>query len=209
MYNITTLHSAYVNARRNVVPADIKVKVEQGIGIHVVGLPDHSTKECLLRICTALQSCGYNIPGRKIVVEITPNVPIELISPTDFDLPIAIGILNSSEQIKLNMRRRYTICGELGLDGTIRPTFAPRNVAEEMAKYSTGIVLQSSSALEALPAVQKINLYAVRNLHDAIDLLCNPLASEDYFVDNCYEYLTAGQYCEERWWANKEHNTNV
>ena len=71
----------------------------QGIGVHLVGLADAAVRESLLRIMTSLQSLGYHIPGRKIVINLAPaDAPKK---GSVYDLPIATGILAASGQVEL------------------------------------------------------------------------------------------------------------
>ena len=54
------------------VPVLVEVKIDRGIGIHLVGLADVAVKESLLRTVTALQSMDFHIPGKKIVINLAP-----------------------------------------------------------------------------------------------------------------------------------------
>jgi magnesium chelatase family protein len=54
------------------IPIMVEVNVDNGIGFHLVGLPDSAVKESQQRIETALNIYGYKIPGRKIVVNMAP-----------------------------------------------------------------------------------------------------------------------------------------
>ena len=79
------------------VPVTVEIDIHPGIGLHLVGLADAAVKESLLRTITALQSMGFRIPGRKIVINLAPaDVKKE---GAYLDLPIALGILLASEQI--------------------------------------------------------------------------------------------------------------
>lgn len=53
------------------VPVEVEVKIDRGIGIHLVGLADAAVKESLLRTVTALQSMDFHIPGKKIVINLS------------------------------------------------------------------------------------------------------------------------------------------
>ena len=53
------------------VPVTVEVDITHGIGIHLVGLVDVAVKESLLRTVTALQSLGFRIPGKKIVINLS------------------------------------------------------------------------------------------------------------------------------------------
>ena len=50
----------------------VEIDITSGLGIHLVGLADAAVKESLLRTITALQSMGFRIPGKKIVINLAP-----------------------------------------------------------------------------------------------------------------------------------------
>lgn len=124
MKNIVRLLSA-TTLRGATIGATIEVQVTPGIGIHMVGLADTHVKESLLRIVTALQSCGYHIPGKKIVINIKRDASYVRRQHGEgngwFDLPIALGILLASGQIKANEEEvsKTIFAGELRLDGKV------------------------------------------------------------------------------------------
>lgn len=101
------------------VPVNVEVDINSGIGIHLVGLADIAVKESLLRIMTALQSLGFHIPGKKIVINLAPADMHK--NGSGYDLPIALGIIAASGQRNLPALTRYIIMGELGLDASVRP----------------------------------------------------------------------------------------
>ncbi len=102
----------------DIIPVQIETSVEPGIGIHLIGLADSQVKESLLRTVTALQASGYKIPGKKIVINITPAEIIK--KGSGYDLPIALNIIAASEQQSLPGLERTAVIGELGLDGSVR-----------------------------------------------------------------------------------------
>lgn len=116
-----------------VVPVTVEVEITPGIGIHVMGLADNAVKESLLRVVTALQSLGYYIPGKKIVINLAPADLHK--AGSGYDLPIALGILLESGQVSYNPDG-VTYYGELSLDGKLRAaadefqvwTHSPANV---------------------------------------------------------------------------------
>ena len=101
------------------VPVTVEVDITSGLGIHLVGLADVAVKESLLRTVTALQSLGFRIPGKKIVINLAPADLHK--KGSGYDLPIAVGILAASGQKDLPGIGKYIIMGELGLDGSVRP----------------------------------------------------------------------------------------
>ena len=102
--------------------AVIEISQEPGIGIHVLGMPDEKVKEGLLRVVTGIQSLGYSIPGKKIIINLAADIPVwhEAYQDTRWELldyPIALGLM------RLAGTPYYTgkyYIGEMALDGTIR-----------------------------------------------------------------------------------------
>src|SRR5690349_7432762 len=91
-----------------------------GVNYLIVGLPDSALKESLQRVESTIKAIGLYMPRTRIVVNLAP-ADIKK-SGTAFDLPIAIGILAASEQLKhAEQISDYVMICELSLDGHIRP----------------------------------------------------------------------------------------
>lgn len=50
--------------------AKVECEIKEGIGIHVVGVPDIQVGGMLLYVVTCLQSIGYSIPGKKVIINV-------------------------------------------------------------------------------------------------------------------------------------------
>lgn len=84
-----------------------------------MGLPLGAVKEGRERIAAALGNSGFQLPLRRITVNLAPaDLPKR---GSAFDLPIAIGILAASGQIPEDRVSRTLLLGELGLKGDLRP----------------------------------------------------------------------------------------
>src|SRR3954467_3905778 len=91
-----------------------------GVSYQIVGLPDNAVKESMQRVESTIKSLELNMPRTKIVVNLAPADIRK--SGTAFDLPIAIGILAATGEVKnRELIENYVIMGELSLDGGIRP----------------------------------------------------------------------------------------
>lgn len=85
----------------------------------IVGLPDKAVEESRERVRSALKNSGFDFPAKRITVNLAPaDLPKE--GPA-YDLPIALGILLASEQIKADIANSL-FTGELSLDGKLRHT---------------------------------------------------------------------------------------
>jgi len=98
----------------------VEVHLANGLpGIHLIGLPDTEVREAKDRVRAALQNSGFDMPNRRITINLAPaELPKE---SGRFDLPIALGILAASEQIPVKELDRYEFAGELSLSGELRP----------------------------------------------------------------------------------------
>lgn len=164
------------------VPVRVEVDIATGIGIHLVGLADAAVKESLLRTITALQSMGFRIPGKKIVINLAPADMHK--KGSGYDVPIALGIIAASGQRDLPLLGEYMIMGELGLDGSVReiPGALPQvELAKELGLK--GAILPLRSAAEAME-MKDTDVYGVDNLEDVLRILSGEEPSEDLRICN-------------------------
>jgi magnesium chelatase family protein len=147
----------------------IEVNISKGVNFHLVGLPDNAVKESQQRIHAALENNGYKMPVKKIVINMAPaDIRKE---GSAYDLPIALGILGASEQIKAEEIGRYMIMGELSLDGNIRPIKGSLPMAiEARNKGFKGLILPLENANEAA-IVNDLEVYGAENIRQVIDFL--------------------------------------
>jgi len=164
------------------VPVTVEVDVASGIGIHLVGLADAAVKESLLRTITSLQSMGFRIPGRKIVINLAPADMHK--KGTGYDVPIALGIIAASGQRELPLLGQFMVMGELGLDGTVREVPGALPTAELAGRTGLkGCILPFVSALEAAE-YEGCDVYGVSGLDDVLRILSGEELCNDLLVRN-------------------------
>ena len=99
---------------------EVEVDVRGGLPeVTFVGLPDAAVREARDRVRSALSNSGYRNPKHHTIVNLAP-ADIRKEGPA-FDLPIAIGMLAATEQVRPEILAEYAIVGELALDGRTRP----------------------------------------------------------------------------------------
>lgn len=115
---------------------------------HIVGLPDLAVRESANRIRSALSSSGFRMLANKIVVNLAPaDVRKEGAS---LDLPMALGLLAAAEYLPPDRLREFSVVGELGLDGDIRPVPGVLSLASGARQAGLrGIVVPEANASEA------------------------------------------------------------
>ncbi len=133
----------------------------------IVGLPDNAVKESMQRVESAIKTNKYIMPRTRIVVNLAP-ADIKK-SGTAFDLPIAIGVLAASEQIKnLEEIEKYVIMGELSLDGTVRGIKGALPIAIQARKEGfKGLFVPTANAKEA-GMVNNLDVFGVEHMNDVI-----------------------------------------
>ncbi len=99
---------------------EIEVDISPGLpAFNVVGLPDTAVQEARERVRAAIRNSGFSFPMKRIIVSLAP-ADLKKAGPA-YDLPIALGILLSSEQVAADVSRTAFL-GELSLDGSLRHT---------------------------------------------------------------------------------------
>lgn len=101
----------------------VEVDIAPGMPtLAVVGLPDAEVRESKERVVAAVRNSGFDFPTKRITVNLSPAELRK--SGTQFDLPIALGILAASEQLSPDAAAKIKdllVLGELALDGSLRP----------------------------------------------------------------------------------------
>ena len=145
----------------------VEVNVDKGIGYHLVGLPDNAIKESNFRIAAALQNNGYKIPGKKLIINMSPADLRK--EGSAYDLTLALGILAASDQIKSEELDKYIIMGELSLDGALQPIKGALPIAIKAKEEGfKGFILPSQNAKEAA-IVDGLEVYGIDNIKQVID----------------------------------------
>ena len=177
------------------VPVTVEVNISTGIGIHLVGLADAAVKESLLRTITALQSLGFRIPGKKIVINLAPADMHK--RGSGYDVPIALGIIAASGQLDLPLLNNFLVMGELGLDGGVRAIPGALPIVELAdRKGLAGCILPLVSAMEAVE-YSSVEVYGVETLGDVIRILSGE-DCEDLLARNLMSYgVPCGQSSHE------------
>lgn len=164
------------------VPVTVEIDIASGLGIHLVGLADAAVKESLLRTITALQSMGFRIPGKKIVINLAPADMHK--KGSGYDVPIAVGIIASSGQRDLPLVGDFLMMGELGLDGTVRDVPGALPIVELASREGLkGCILPASSAMEAVE-YEGVDVYAVDTLDDVLRVLSGEEMCDDLLARN-------------------------
>ncbi|OIP80907.1 hypothetical protein COW94_04130 [Candidatus Peregrinibacteria bacterium CG22_combo_CG10-13_8_21_14_all_44_10] len=154
----------------------VETELARGLPYFVfVGLADTTIYEARDRIKVAIQSSGFDFPRFRKVVNLAPSNIRK--RGTQFDLPVAIGLLVASKQlVSREILESSVFVGELGLDGTIRGV--PGTLSMVMAAREAGfkrIFVGDDRAPEA-NLVSGIQVFAPRNLKELVSYIKGDVA---------------------------------
>ncbi len=155
----------------------VRVYVEVDV---VGGLPDFAlvgdlspeVREARERVRTALRNSGFEIPPKRVTINLAPaNIRK---AGTAFDLAMAVGILCAYDEIRPKNADRFVFLGELGLDGSVCavPGILPMVLAAKSAGIPMCMVPAENCAEAAL--VEGIGAVPVRTLAEAAEVLRDP-----------------------------------
>ena len=131
----------------------VEVSLGSGLpGFFIVGLPATVVKESKERVRAALLNSHFEFPAGRITVSLSPaELPKE---GGRFDLPIALGILLASAQLRPPQRALAAagaaeFYGELGLAGELKPVRGLLLAAAHAQTHGHALIVPHDNAAEA------------------------------------------------------------
>lgn len=98
---------------------EVEVDTSRGLpSFTIVGLPDAAVQESRERVQAAVKNAGLIFPRTRLTVNLAP-ASLRKEGPA-YDLPIALGALVASEQVRPEALEGALVVGELSLDGSVR-----------------------------------------------------------------------------------------
>ena len=144
----------------------------------VVGLPDSAVRESKERVLAAIKNAGYQWPRRKITINLAPADRKK--EGSAFDLPIAVGVLAASQQIKPVCLAEFALLGELSLNGSVRPVHGVLSMATSLHQQGLyGMIVPTQNAREAAIANGPL-VYGVSSLSEALSILTGDAHQRPY-----------------------------
>jgi len=147
----------------------IETHVGQGSNCFLVGLPDSTIKESILRVESALKQMGFFFPRRKVVINLAPaDIRKE---GSAYDLPIALSILHASEQVVFPELESFVIMGELGLDGELRPIKGALPMVMEAKQQGISKIILPQENAEEAAIVRQVEVFGMKTLKETVQFL--------------------------------------
>ena len=160
---------------------DVEVDISSGLpAMTIVGLPDTAVQEAKERVRAAIRHSGVTFPMKRIVVNLAP-ADLKKAGPA-YDLPIAVGILLSSEQVNTDASQTIFL-GELSLDGSLRHTNGVLPMVAVAHKEGiTTVIVPEADAREA-SLIEGAKIIPVASLAQLISYLRGEIPAPEYQPD--------------------------
>jgi magnesium chelatase family protein len=151
-------------------PVQVEVDVQNGLPqIQIVGLADAAVRESRERVRSALKNCGFDLPPRAVIINLAPADLRK--QGNHLDLAIAFALLAAHGQLKPEVLVGRLLCGELGLDGSIRPVRGGLAIADLAQRLGVAeVLLPAANAAEAA-VLGNIAVIPVHGLSEALEHL--------------------------------------
>lgn len=151
------------------VPVTVEVAQSSGLpAFTVVGLPDATVQEARDRVRGALVHSGFTYPMCRITASLAPSDVRK--QGAGLDLVLALGILVSSGDAPQRGLDGRLFCGELGLNGDVRPIRGALQAAEAArAVGAAEVVCPAANAAEA--ALAGLPAIGVGSLREAVEVV--------------------------------------
>ncbi len=152
------------------LPVAVEVDIGGGIpGISIVGLPDSAVRESKDRVRAALRNSGFEVPARRITVNLSPAHLRK--EGSAYDLPVALAILSALGLVPSEPLQDLLLVGELSLDGTVNGVRGGLPIARYVSQRGLGgLIVPKQNAPEAALA-KSISVYPVQSLGEAVAFL--------------------------------------
>jgi magnesium chelatase family protein len=165
---------------------EVEVDISPGLpSFTIVGLPDTAVQEAKERVRAAIRNSGCAFPMKRIVVNLAP-ANLKKAGPA-YDLPIAVGILLSSEQVSADVSQTILL-GELSLDGSLRHTngILPMVALAHQEKMPTVIVPEVDAREASL--IEGTKIIPIASLSQLVSYFRGEIPAPEYKPEQVKEY---------------------
>lgn len=177
---LTKVYSASIQGI-DAMAVTIETDIGKGAAYNVSGLADTTVKESYDRIVAAMQHSGFSFPRMRITINLAPaDVKKE---GSGFDLPITIGLLTASEQLKVQDLNQYMLAGELSLDGSLLPVKGALPMAVKARAMGLKRLIVPEANVTEAAVVDRLEVYGARNLRDVAEIMTGTSTLQPMRID--------------------------
>lgn len=135
--------------------------------VSIVGLPDTAINEARERVRSAIKNSTYTFPRGKVIINLAPaDIRKE---GTNYDLPIAIGILIEEGLLTQQDIEGWGFIGELSLDGHLRKTNGVLPLVEGLKDVGIKKVIIPKENIVEASFTSDIEVFGAEHLTDVIN----------------------------------------
>jgi magnesium chelatase family protein len=148
-------------------PVQVECDVQHGLPqTQIVGLADAAVRESRERVRAAIKNCGYDLTPKSVIINLAPADLRK--EGNHLDLAIALALLAAHGEIPQEALNGRLLCGELGLDGTVRSVRGGLSIADLGQRLGVReVLLPTANAAEA-SALGSVPVIGLANLGEAI-----------------------------------------
>lgn len=151
-------------------PVDCEVDVGPGLpGFVLVGLPDPSAREARERVWPALRNAGFQVPDRRVTVNLAPADRRK--EGASMDLAMVLGILTATHQAPATRLDEAAALGEVALDGSLRAVRGTLSLAESLWRAGATRLLCAAAGAPEAALVAGLEVLAMDSLCAVVDWL--------------------------------------
>ncbi len=150
----------------------VEIHITNGLPqLSMVGLPEAAVKESRDRVRSAILSSGFELPPKRITLNLAPgDLPKQ---GSRYDLPIALAILFATGQIDLPSNiGDYEFYGELSLNGEIKPVMGMLPSLLAVQQHNKKAIIAYDNLDEA-SLVKDTTIFGAKHLLDIVSFLQN------------------------------------
>ena len=185
---------------------EVEVDILSGLPYFIiVGLPDTAVQEASERVRAAIRNSGGTFPMKRIVVNLAP-ADLKKAGPA-YDLPIAVGILLSSEQVSADVSDTMFL-GELSLDGTLRHTNGVLPlVALAKEEGIPTVIVPEADAREA-SLIEGVKIIPIASLAQLVSYLRGEIPAPEFKLEAPSTASAPTDQSTPTWRISKARNTS-
>ena len=162
---------------------EIEGNINRGLpAFNIVGMADKTINESRERVKNAIVSSLFSFPDKKITINLAPaDLPKD---GSYLDLPIALSVLVSSNQLRQEDVEHRLFVGELSLDGKLRPVKGIINIVEAAKHAGLVEIYVPKANVDQAALVPGVHIYGAETLQELFLHLKNEkkIFSTEYVV---------------------------
>ncbi len=161
---------------------EVESQIEGGLfKFSIVGLAGTSIKEAEDRVSAALKNSGLMFPRKRVTVNLAPADLRK--EGSAFDLPIAVGLLAATGQLRSDHLDEYVMLGELSLDGRLRPVRGVLPAALAVRRIGGRSMIVPEENGDEAAVAEGVSIYPMSSLRDVVDFLNGDDVIDPYAID--------------------------